>query len=92
VLPGSPETPPAIVGVTPALDETYEPDPVAAAARTRRGCLLLAFAVFLLGVLTLTGIYFLRYRDRPLFGASTDDTSTPTKQSLPANHSASPRK
>ena len=91
-LPAAPESPAAIVGATPALDEIYQPDPVSTAARTRRGCLLLAFAVFLLGALSLTGIYFLRYRDRPLLGASAENSSTTAKHSLPANSPAPPRK
>jgi hypothetical protein len=49
------------------LPEIPRPDPVGAAAETRRGCLFLFIAALSLLGLALFAIYFLHYRDRPLF-------------------------
>lgn len=61
--------------------ETFQPDPVGAARATRRGCLVFALALFALGWLVLSVIYFARYRDRSLFAAP---RSAPAEASAPA--------
>ncbi|MEO7599763.1 MAG: hypothetical protein ABIV50_12570 [Opitutus sp.] len=52
--------------------ESYVPDPISAAAQTRRGCLVaLAFGL-LATIAGLTAIYLLKYRDRPLIFPSVE--------------------
>lgn len=68
----------------------YQPDPVAAAAQTKRGCLLAVACMLLLGLAGLAAIYFVRYRDRPLFFAEKPATAEPV-QVTPAKPSQ-PRK
>jgi hypothetical protein len=63
--------------------ETYRPDPLSSARQVRRGCLLYAAGLFVLGFLALTLVYFVRYRDHPvLFVPSPDDH--------PPSHAGSP--
>ncbi len=66
---------PAPASSPPPPDSLPEPDPVASAAAARRGCLLLFVGALALLALGLTAIYFLRYRDRPLFFAPTESIS-----------------
>jgi hypothetical protein len=56
------------------LENYSAPDPKTTAADTKKGCLIAAMAVLTLLVAALVGIYFWKYRDRPLFFA-TPDTS-----------------
>lgn len=43
-----------------------QPDPLTASTDAKRGCLILFFIVIGFIALTLIGIYFWKYRDRPL--------------------------
>lgn len=75
-----PATPPAVVSVAvrpSPLDTAPQPDPSAAAANARRGCLVLFFAVIALMALGLAAVYFLRYRDRPLLFIPKDPVTAP---------------
>ncbi len=65
--PGSRLVPPP---VDPAFEvPNYEPDPMSAQRDTRRGCLLLAALVLVLLAGAAVAIYFLGYRDHPVFFA-----------------------
>jgi len=44
----------------------YEPNPQGAGLEAKRGCLLMTVIAFTLFVATLVGIYFWKYRDRPV--------------------------
>jgi hypothetical protein len=58
----------ALISVTPSeAPDTYSPDPVSAAAETRRGCFVALALTILVIVASLTGVYFWRYSDRSLF-------------------------
>jgi hypothetical protein len=60
--------------IAPALDQVdpeitapvFKPDPLSAGTEAKRGCLILFFVILGLLVATLVGIYFWKYRDRPL--------------------------
>jgi hypothetical protein len=55
--------------------DTYAPDPVSAAAQTRRGCFMALAVAVLLIIAAFTAIYLLKYRNRPLFFASPEETA-----------------
>ena len=82
--PALPARSPAPRGqVTPASSEVpradITADPVLAATSARRGCLLYAAALLLAGLVALTIIYFIRYRDRPLVFMSRDQPTESRK-------------
>lgn len=54
---------------TPQAALSAPPDPVRAAASARRGCFVFAALAALLFAGVLAGIYFAKYRDRPLLFA-----------------------
>ncbi len=43
-----------------------KPDPLSSSTEAKRGCLILFFVIVGLLAATLVGIYFWKYRDRPL--------------------------
>jgi len=81
---GPPTTPSSEAPIVPALElvdpegadivaPDMNPDPISASMEAKRGCLILFFVVIGLLVATLVGIYFWKYRDRPLlFTEATD--------------------
>jgi len=81
---GPPTLPNGPAPIVPALEQAepaeadivapdMKPDPISASTEAKRGCLILFFAVIGLLVATLVGIYFWKYRDRPLlFTEATD--------------------
>ena len=76
---------PLVQSVAAAEIETYTPDPLSAAADTRRGCFIAVAVVFLLMIAALSAIYIWRYRDRPLIFVSSENhtTSDPVSPSAP---------
>ncbi len=61
---------------TETPDPLLKPDPLSSSAEARRGCLILFFVVIGLLSAMLIGIYFWKYRDRPLlFPEKTSDAS-----------------
>jgi hypothetical protein len=48
--------------------EEYQPDAARMESDAKKGCLLYAVAGFLLFFATLVAVYFIGYRDHPLFG------------------------
>jgi len=69
----------SLLAVTPTEDlEAYSPDPVSAAADTRRGCFVTLALIVLTFVGVLTAIYFWRYSDRPLLFPSPNSSVDPS--------------
>lgn len=89
----SPATPPASPESLPVPPlAAYEPDPLAAASTTKRGCLLTAGLLFLLGTLIMGAIFFVRYRDRPLLFGPTEKVERPPAPAPAKTGPAAPRK
>lgn len=66
-LPTSPAaatSDPLVAALHPSL--SAQPDPASVAAAARRGCFIFAALAALLFATALAGIYFMKYRDRPL--------------------------
>ena len=74
----APTSPTEPVRVSAQVD-AYQPDPVAAAIDTRRGCFVAIAIISLLIIGGLTAIYFLKYRDRPLLFLS-DEAGLPSAE------------
>ena len=74
----NPVRPPADPSPNPAVLDapTYTPNPVAAVADTRRGCVVALVIVLLVIFGALTAIYFLRYRDHPLIFSGAERSPT----------------
>lgn len=101
VSPGSADPGAAATGLAPPEEfaaklatetavEHYRPDPRSAALAARRGCALAFVGALLLLGLTLTAIYFLRYRDRPLFFPS--EANPPAENLAPPSEPPRPPK
>jgi hypothetical protein len=71
------ESPASRSATNPELEANYQPDAIATHESTRRGCLMYAIAALALFFGTLVAIYFLRYRDHPLFFVPHSATSAP---------------
>lgn len=72
------------------VGSSFQPDPGAAALQARRGCLMAMAIAVVVVCATFAAIYWLRYRDRPLFFAG-DKTESVEKLS-PPSRPAMPRK
>lgn len=84
--PAAGQTPPPPAGLADASEPTaspaaaaVQPDPASAAASARRGCFLFAVIVALVFAGVLAGVYFVKYRDRPLFFAEQPHEPAPAR-------------
>ncbi len=71
-------TPGAFSADTSAIDPdllNYEPDPVEAGQKAKRGCLIVFVSLMLVGALVSFLIYFLAYRDHPVIFAPVKESS-----------------
>lgn len=74
----SPESSPKVEASDLAEISHYTPDPQSAGQDARKGCLMLFLLIIAVMALILCGIYFWKYRDRPLFLPSSDSAQVST--------------